>query len=107
MKAEHRHELVTNELADWIGNFPNFIKENIRPIIGVILILLGLGFWLFRNTQKVAAENKSQIRISEGIVGLEQEKFNRATMSWLAYAKFGNSWRLREKLGIIDDTPCF
>ena len=76
MKAEHRHELVTNELADWIGNLPNFIKENIRPIIGVILILLGLGFWLFRNTQKVAAENKGQIGISERIVSLNQTKFN-------------------------------
>ena len=54
MKAEHRHELVTNELADWIGNLPNFIKQNIRPIIGIILILLGLMFWLFRSTQKTA-----------------------------------------------------
>ena len=74
MKAEHRHELVTNELADWIGNLPNFIKQNIRPIIGVILILLGLGFWLVRSTQKIATETKGQIGISERIVGLNLAK---------------------------------
>lgn len=75
MKAEHRHELVTNELADWIGNLPNFIKQNIRPIIGIILILLGLMFWLFRSTQKTAAKTKGQIGLSERLVSLDQAKF--------------------------------
>ncbi len=28
MKAEHRHELKTNELADWIVHFPQWFKEN-------------------------------------------------------------------------------
>ena len=76
MKAEHRHELVTNELADWIGNFPNFIKKNIRPIIGVILILLGLGFWFFRSTRKAAAETKDQTNISQYLASLDREKLN-------------------------------
>ena len=42
MKAEHRHELKTNELAQWIANFPNWAKENLRMIIyvSVVLILL-------------------------------------------------------------------
>jgi len=75
MKAEHRHELSTNELADWIGNFPNFIKKNIRPIIGIALILLGLSLWLTHKTRKTSAEDKSQIAISERIVGLNRAKF--------------------------------
>ena len=39
MDAEHRHELKTNELADWIGHFPDFCRENARTIIGVGLII--------------------------------------------------------------------
>ncbi len=39
MDAEHRHELKTNELADWIGHFPDFCRENAKTIIGVGLII--------------------------------------------------------------------
>ncbi|MCD6391874.1 MAG: hypothetical protein J7M40_00025 [Planctomycetes bacterium] len=39
MDAEHRHELKTNELADWIGHFPDFCRENAKTIIGVSLII--------------------------------------------------------------------
>lgn len=29
---------------------------------------------------------------------MTQEKFSQCLQSWLAYAEFGNSWRLREKI---------
>ena len=37
-----------------------------------------------------------QKRLKKGV--LSQEKFNNSLQSWMAYAKFGNSWRLRKKL---------
>lgn len=41
MKADHRHELKTNELADWLGHFPEWAQENRMTLIaaGVIVML--------------------------------------------------------------------
>jgi hypothetical protein len=43
MKSEHRHELKTNELADWLANFPQWAKENRITIIGVLLVIVIAG----------------------------------------------------------------
>jgi len=48
MKAKHRHELKTNELADWIANFPQWAKDNLKTIIyisAVILVAAGVYVW--------------------------------------------------------------
>jgi tetratricopeptide (TPR) repeat protein len=42
MKAEHRHELKTNELAEWISNFPQWFQDNLTTIIIVAAIAAGL-----------------------------------------------------------------
>ena len=42
MDSEHRHELKTNELADFIGHLPDFFRKYSNQIIGVILILIAL-----------------------------------------------------------------
>jgi len=41
MKSDHRHELKTNELAEWLGNLPEWTKENlvtISIVVGVIVV---------------------------------------------------------------------
>ena len=43
MKAEHRHELKTNELAEWITNLPEWASENKKPIIYACVILIAAG----------------------------------------------------------------
>ena len=40
MKSEHRHELKTNELAEWISNFPSWTKENAKVLIPTIVVLV-------------------------------------------------------------------
>jgi len=47
MDAEHRHELKTNELADWIGHFPDFCRQNAKTIIGVALIIAAAAVFLY------------------------------------------------------------
>jgi tetratricopeptide (TPR) repeat protein len=42
MKPEERHELKTNELADWIADFPQWVKENVWTIVGIVLIAAAL-----------------------------------------------------------------
>lgn len=48
MRPEHRHELKTNELAQWLSNLPQWAKENLRMIIyvSVVVILVAAAyFW--------------------------------------------------------------
>ena len=40
MKAEHRHELKTNDLALWLGNLPNWANQNLRTIIYVLVVVV-------------------------------------------------------------------
>ena len=47
MKSERRHELTTNELADWIVHFPKFVRENRNAIIIVIIIAVALGAYSY------------------------------------------------------------
>jgi hypothetical protein len=42
MKSEHRHELKTNELAEWIANFPQWFQENMMTVIIGVVIVAGL-----------------------------------------------------------------
>lgn len=49
MKAEHRHELKTNELADWIAHFPQWARQNVATIAAVAaIIIVALGFYFWR-----------------------------------------------------------
>jgi len=63
MKSEHRHELKTNELAEWLGNFPEWLKENSRSIIAiaaVIIVVVGFLGWrrYDRNVVQVRESNE-------------------------------------------------
>jgi hypothetical protein len=42
MKTERRHELATNELADWIVHFPQWFQENQTTVIVSAVIVIGL-----------------------------------------------------------------
>lgn len=65
MKSDHRHELKTNELADWIAHFPQWAKENRTTLIvagAVLVVALGVYFWRFyRNASPVT---RQQVRLT-------------------------------------------
>ncbi len=49
MKSEHRHELKTNELAEWLSNLPQWIKDNLITVILVsVLIVVAAGVYIWR-----------------------------------------------------------
>lgn len=78
MDAEHRHELKSNELADWIAHIPQYIKEHPNQIIGVVIILIALVTWpLFSNMR-----SQSGIREQASVVSMidmaEQARISRA-----------------------------
>ncbi len=60
MKTERRRELATNELADWIVHFPQWLKENRTSIIVGAIIVVGLSAYIifFYSRQGVVWEEK-------------------------------------------------
>lgn len=75
MKSDHRHELKTNELADWIGHFPEWAKENrMTLIVGAVVVVVAVAayFWIFYQKDVVAA--RSQIRLTNLVAQLPAQE---------------------------------
>jgi tetratricopeptide (TPR) repeat protein len=73
MDSEHRHELKTNELANLLTHFPQFLKRNASTIIGLILIIIGLiSWWVLpkMSREKTIAE---EARVAQSIQMLGQD----------------------------------
>lgn len=60
MKAEHRHELKTNELAEWLSNLPQWTKENLTTIIIILaVIIVALAFYVrYRYNKSLVADEQ-------------------------------------------------
>lgn len=75
MKAEHRHELKTNILAEWIANFPQWAKKNLKIIIYVSVVVIAVGgsalfHWYRKNVESV----RKQLELTRLITQLSQAK---------------------------------
>ena len=75
MKAEHRHDLKTNELAAWLGNFPAWANQNLRTIIyvTVIVVLVLVSFFYYRY-QKTVVAAREQGNLTSLLSQLPQQK---------------------------------
>jgi tetratricopeptide (TPR) repeat protein len=63
MKSEHRHELKTNELAEWLSNLPQWTKQNLITIICVsalVVVLAGVYLWRGYNRNIVQVRNRTE-----------------------------------------------
>ncbi|OHB67781.1 MAG: hypothetical protein A2Y77_05735 [Planctomycetes bacterium RBG_13_62_9] len=64
MKSDHRHELKTNELADWMAHLPEWVHQNRNSIIGVAalcLVAFAVYFWSFYRRNVVVVRNRTQL----------------------------------------------
>jgi tetratricopeptide (TPR) repeat protein len=73
MDAKHRHELKTNELADWLAHAPEFMKRNASTIIGVVLIIIGLATWPLFSQMRQQRQITNAASITEMIQKLETD----------------------------------
>lgn len=76
MDAQHRHELKTNELADWLGHLPQFLKDNSNTIIGIALICIALITWPMLSKKSKQKEMNQQIEMTQSIQMLSQDVAN-------------------------------
>ncbi len=75
MKAEHRHELKTNALAEWIAHLPQWAREQGKIVIYVSVVavlVIGAGLWYWR---KIRVESVQQrLEFTNLIARLSQNK---------------------------------
>jgi len=65
MKAEHRHELKTNELAEWLANLPQWTLDNLKTIIlAVVLVVVVAGFFMWRGYNKDVVQSRERIQFT-------------------------------------------
>ncbi len=84
MKSERRHDLKTNELAEWLNQFPKFWRENYKVIIYVtvvvIIVAVAAYFKLYRKRLELAMQRIELTELSsrvaqskvDAIVGMHQ-----------------------------------
>jgi len=64
MKAEHRHELKSNELAEWLANLPQWAKENLRFLLIIAAVIVAvLVFYIYRTYSNLVTA-RNQIRLT-------------------------------------------
>ena len=65
MKSEHRHELKTNELAEWLGHLPQWTKENLTTILVVLaVVVVGATFLIWRTYNKNIVQVRGHLEFS-------------------------------------------
>jgi tetratricopeptide (TPR) repeat protein len=75
MKAEHRHELKTNELAQWLINLPVWARQNFRIIIYIaVVVVLVAGSYLYRRYQKTVVTSREEAAMTILLSQLPQQE---------------------------------
>jgi hypothetical protein len=75
MKAEHRHELKTNALAEWLGNLPAWANQNLRTIIYIsVAVVLALAASFYYRYQKTVVSEREQNNLTVLVSQLPQQK---------------------------------
>jgi tetratricopeptide (TPR) repeat protein len=102
MKSEERHELKTNELADWIANFPEWAKENSGTIAyaPIVIIIVGVVAYLkwYRPTHAISQE---QLEMSQLTNQLEMAKVQVVAAKDQASASPATIRGMADRLGTV------
>jgi hypothetical protein len=75
MKSERRHELGTNELADWLANFPEWWEQNGRTVgivAVVVIVIAAVAYFAFVRT--AAEERRQGEELNQLLAGFEAYK---------------------------------
>jgi tetratricopeptide (TPR) repeat protein len=75
MKSEKRHDLKTNELADWIMNLPQWLQDNQKTIIYVIIVIAVLIVGWFWFSHKKSATLSQSTAFTDSLFQLPERKY--------------------------------
>lgn len=107
MKSDHRHELKTNELAEWLGNLPDWTKENLYTIVLVVVLLgaaAGLYFWRISNRGSAQAQQRVEFtgllnQVSGGKMQIAQAQAQGKDQSFMLLQPAKNLETFAERTG--------
>jgi tetratricopeptide (TPR) repeat protein len=75
MRAEHRHELKTNELAELIGEVPIWVKQHLRTIIYVSAVVVFVaGYYVYYRYQTTVVARREQANLTSFMAQLPMQK---------------------------------
>jgi tetratricopeptide (TPR) repeat protein len=74
MDSKERHELRTNELADWLGHIPDLLHKYRNQLVGLALIVIGLISWPILNRWRQQSDFAINAEISKVLGSLEVNK---------------------------------
>jgi len=75
MKSDHRHELKTNELAEWLGNLPEWTKDNLVTIICVVVVIVAaVAFYAWRNYNRNVLQVREQTEFTNLLTQISRSK---------------------------------
>jgi len=97
MKSEHRHELKTNELAEWLSNLPQWARENSITLVCISVLIIGIAaFYVWRISIK-KEELQQQVQLSnligqlfEARTGIYQAQAEGRDLSFMLLAPADN-----------------
>lgn len=73
MKAEHRHELKTNELAEWLSKLPSWTQQNLRTIIyTAVVVVIVIGYTIWYRYQTTVVVSREQANMTAMLMQLPQ-----------------------------------
>jgi tetratricopeptide (TPR) repeat protein len=75
MDSKQRHEMMTNELADWIGHIPDFLNTYRNQLLGVVLVVIGLISWPILNRWRQQSDFAAKAEIVKILDSLETGKY--------------------------------
>jgi tetratricopeptide (TPR) repeat protein len=75
MDSKERHEMMTNELADWMGHIPNFLTTYRNQLIGVALVIVGLISWPILNRWRQQSDFTTKAEIVGILDSLDMGKY--------------------------------
>jgi tetratricopeptide (TPR) repeat protein len=75
MDSKERHNMMTNELADWMGHIPDLVHTYRNQLIGVALILVALATWPMLNRWRQQSDFTAKAEISGILDSIEGGKF--------------------------------
>ncbi len=75
MKSERRHDLKTNELAEWLSHLPEFWQKNYKTVIYIVIIVIIVGVAVYAKWYRKRAEfTKLRTEITEFSTRVAQSK---------------------------------
>jgi hypothetical protein len=75
MDSKERHEMMTNELADWMGHVPDFLNKYRNQLLGVALIVVGLITWPMLNRWRQSSDFAAKAEIAGMLDTIETGKY--------------------------------